>query len=259
MEIFNSKEESDAYKAQLKKQSEGKVRLSILIATTVDRRAQFNMLMQEFHRQIDTAGFKGPGREIWSYLTPRLSEDGTPLKNEKGEVIIDTIKDAFKHPDTVELVFMEDNKEISIGRKRQMLLEKAEGDYIVYFDSDDYPKNNYVKAIMKGLEVEPDCIGFRIAMTTNGVNPQTCCHSLRYPEWSDRKDGFDYVRNVTHFNPVKRSLALQVGFKDIRFGEDKVYSDQVTKLCKHEVFIDEFLFDYRYSNKMEHNQKYGIQ
>jgi hypothetical protein len=95
-------------------------------------------------------------------------------------------------------------------------------------------------------------------MTTNSEREQVCCHSLRYPEWKDNVDGYDYVRNVTHFNVVRRDLALQVGFKDKRFGEDKIYSDAVTKLCKTEVFIDKVMFHYRYSNKVPHRKKYGI-
>lgn len=256
METFKNKEESDAYRAQLEEKSKGKVRLSILIATTKDRRLMFNMLMHEFHMQIDKAGFKGPGREQWAYLHPRLDDKGAPVLNEKGEAIIDTIKQDFRHPDTVELVYIEDEKEMSIGAKRQKLLEKAKGEYIVFFDSDDYPKPNYVTEIMTALERGPDCVGFKIAMTTNGTNPQTCVHSLLNPVWEFK--GGEYLRNVTHFNPVRLVLALKAGFKDIRFGEDKDYSDRVSKLCKHEVFIDKFLFDYRYSDKVEHNQKYGI-
>lgn len=158
----------------------------------------------------------------------------------------------------VEIRFKEDNKQISVGAKRQLLLEEATGEYIVFFDSDDWPYPIYVSEIMKALERKPDCVGLEINMTTNGAKPQVCCHSLRYPVWKNNVDGYDYVRNVTHFNPVRRDLALQVGFKDMRFGEDRRYSDAVTKLCKHEVFIQKRLFHYRYSNKVPHKIKYGI-
>jgi hypothetical protein len=112
--------------------------------------------------------------------------------------------------------------------------------------------------ILWALASKPDCLGYLIKMTTNSEREQVCCHSLRYPEWKDNVDGYDYVRNVTHFNVVRRDLALQVGFKDKRFGEDKIYSDAVTKLCKTEVFIDKVMFHYRYSNKVPHRKKYGI-
>src|SRR5690606_28377306 len=110
--------------------------LSILIATTRDRREMFKLLFFEFHKQ---------------------SQDKP-----------------------VEVLYEEDNKEISIGAKRQKLLERAKGDYIVFFDSDDWPMPYYVDYILEALERKPDCVGFLIHMTTNGKKPQVCCHSLRY-------------------------------------------------------------------------------
>lgn len=189
--------------------------LSILIATTVERKHLFDELIKEFTRQI--TAFEG----------------------------------------SVEIISRSDNKEMSIGRKRQLLLEESRGEYIVYFDDDDMPRKDYVSSIMLALECKPDCVGFKIHMTTNGLNPQTCIHSLSNPKW-EFKNGV-YLRNCTHFNPVKREIAIKVGFNDIRFGEDKEYSDRVSTLCKKEIFVNKYLFDYRYSTKQEHKQKYGIQ
>lgn len=190
-------------------------RLSILIATTVDRRHLFAVLHEEFKKQAE----------------------GLP----------------------VEILFEEDAKQMSIGAKRQKLLERATADYVVFFDSDDFPHPEYVKKILDALYFDPDCVGFLIHMTTNNANPQTCCHSIQYKKWAEKVDGYDYVRNCTHFNPIRRNLALQIGYDpSLRFGEDRKYSDAVTPLCIHEVFLNERLFHYRYSNKENHFKKYGI-
>lgn len=146
---------------------------------------------------------------------------------------------------------------MTIGKKRQILLEESTGEYIVYFDDDDFPEPNYMRAIIEALKDKPDCVGLKIRMTTNGANEQTCIHSLVNKTW--RKENNVYYRNVTHFNPVKREIAIKVGFEDIAFGEDKLYSDLITPFCETEVFIDEFLFNYRYTNHESHNDKYGIQ
>jgi hypothetical protein len=192
--------------------------LTILIATTVDRRESFNRVYDEFMRQIYGLG---------------LSK-------------------------AVKIIFHEDNKEISIGRKRQMLLEAADTDYIVFFDSDDIAFKCYVKDIYDAIQLGVDCVGFEIKMTTNGEREQVCCHSLSYPDWAENVDGYDYVRNVTHFNPVKRELALQVGFEDVRFGEDIIYSNQLTRLCSTEFRLYKMLFHYDYKNHIPHDIKYGI-
>lgn len=249
-------EESQSYREQLTKENEGNTILSILIATTKDRRGIFVGLMQMFSIQIEMGGFKGPDKETWIVERPALKEDGSTELNEIGEPYMLRYKSGFVYPDKVEVLFEEDDKEISIGAKRQKLLERATAEYIVFFDSDDVPKPNYINEIMKALESKPDCVGFKIDMTTNGVARQTCIHSLSNSEWYS--DGDIHYRNCTHFNPVKKSIALQVGFEDLRYGEDKIYSDKISKLCKHEVFIDNFLFDYRYSTAVPHKEKYGI-
>lgn len=193
--------------------------LSILICTIVERRTMFERLKEELDFQAK----------------------------------------AFNVPvERVEVLFERDNKEISVGKKRQKLLLRAVGDYVLSFDDDDWPNANFVFEIMMALESKPDCVGLVIDMTTNNSKPQVCCHSLRYPQWRDNVDGYDYVRNVTHRNPVRRDLALKVGFEDLRFGEDRRFSDKVTKLCKTEIFIEEPLFHYRYDNHIPFKRKYGI-
>lgn len=196
------------------------MKLSILIATTVDRRDMFNNLYIEFKSQISQL---------------HLS-------------------------DQVEVVYIEDNKQMSIGNKRNELLKLSNGEWIVFFDSDDKPNKRYVELIYLAINNNPDidCIGMNVKMTTNGVNPQRCCHRLRYKEWQNNINGWDFVRNITHFNPVKRELALKTGFKDLRFGEDKDYSDRLYPLLTKEFYIEEPLFDYLYTNKQTHNIKYGI-
>ena len=193
--------------------SGGGIKLSILIATTLDRAALFDRLYTEFIRQ---------------------------------------------KTDDVEILFAQDNKEMSIGSKRQLLLTMAKGDYIVFFDSDDWPMPFYVGEILRALKTNPDCVGFLIHMTTNGKKPQVCCHSLRFKVWAEKKSGYDYVRSPGHFNPIKRDIALRVGFGDKRYGEDHDYSRRVTPLLKTEVFINKKLFHYRYSNKENFKKKYGF-
>lgn len=190
----------------------------ILIATIQDRHDQFVALKSELERQISL----------------------------------------LENPNDVEILFDLDNREKSIGKKRQDLLERSTAEYINYIDDDDFPSPHYVKNIYQSLLTGCDCVGMIIKMTTDGKKPQTCCHSLRYRKWDDKRDGFDYVRNVTHFNPVKRSLAVKVGFSDVRWGEDKVYSDKLTTLCKQECFVDEPLFHYRYTTHIPFKKKYGI-
>ena len=148
-------------------------------------------------------------------------------------------------------------KELSIGSKRQKLLEKAQGKWIVYFDDDDLPFNYYVNEILKGCDMDVDCMGINGIMTTNGQNQQTWVHKLGYPI-AENMFGFNYVRPIIHFNPVLKWKAILSGFKDMRYGEDMDYAKRLNPLLEKEYYIIKPLFHYRYSNKIPHNQKYGL-
>ncbi len=159
----------------------------------------------------------------------------------------------------VELLFAMDNKQLSIGKKRQSLLDIAKGEWIVFFDDDDWPAKNYIDLILEGTQqTDIDCMGLHAVMTTNGQNKKTFTHRLGYP-WAEQRFGFDYIRPINHLNPVKREKALQAGFKDLRYGEDRDYADRLNPLLTKEYFIAQQLLHYRYTTKQSHAQKYGFQ
>lgn len=189
------------------------MKLSVLIATTVDRREMFEVLYADLLKQAE-------GKDV-------------------------------------EILYDEDNKEISIGKKRQNLLERATGDYIVYHDSDDWHSDDYIDQILEATKTNPDCIGIKIKC--EGCEGKTATASMKYKKWEDNKYGFDYVRHTYHKTPVKRDIALSVGFEDIRFAEDHAYSMGLLKTgrLKKEVFIDKEIYIYRYKYE-DPKTKYGL-
>jgi glycosyltransferase involved in cell wall biosynthesis len=146
--------------------------------------------------------------------------------------------------------------ECSIGVKRQRLLNRASGEYILFIDDDDTVLPNYLEEILKALESKPDSVGLNILYIHNGSYRGMCHHSRKHPKWHTIEQTF--YRGVTQFNPVKRSLALAAGFKDLRYGEDIDYSERLTPLCFKEVEINPIIYIYNYSNKEPHEKKYGI-
>ena len=157
----------------------------------------------------------------------------------------------------VEILVACDNKEISIGKKRQNLLEQATGDYCAFIDDDDWVADDYVDRMLEAASANMDCIGFRIECTSNGGSPVNACTSIKYKEWGDNIDGYRYVRSPYHKSGIRRNLALQVGFRDMRYGEDKVFSDGITKLVTTEQFIDHVMYYYRFKTE-PFAEKYGF-
>ena len=160
----------------------------------------------------------------------------------------------------IEILFYRDNRQLSIGDKRNNLISQAAGDYVVFIDDDDWIPSYYIKEIIKAIEVNPDSIGFLQHCIFNGAEEKMACLSNKYSDWAENLDGYDYVRTPYHKTPIRRDIALNIGFKNMRYAEDHDFSKRLksTGLIKNEYFIDKIMYYYRYSNKVSHNEKYGI-
>ncbi len=101
----------------------------------------------------------------------------------------------------VEVLIKKDNKEMSVGRKRQMLLNEAKGEWSIFRDDDDDDYGNYIELILSAINKAPDadCIGTWGRMTTDGEKPETWCHSHKYRTWSSGRDGYTWNRPIMHF------------------------------------------------------------
>lgn len=192
--------------------------LTIMLPTTIDRREQFAELLEEIKRQIAVNEFQ----------------------------------------DIVEIIINEDNKEISIGKKRQELLEASSGKWVVGIDSDDWISEDYLSEIIYALKNNPhiDHVGFLEDCDINGEKSLSI-FSIRHKHWAENFDGYDHIRCANPKSVILREKALMVGFEDSRFGEDRVFSEAVTSLLSSEIFIEKPLYLYRHIST-EHNERYGI-
>lgn len=146
----------------------------------------------------------------------------------------------------IEVLFDDGND--SIGSKRQRMIEQAKGQYVVFIDADDEVSEHYLEEITTAIKQKPDAIGFKGWMTTNGVKRQDFWISKTLPYVSTKEYHF---RHTNHLCPVKRSIALAIGYKDMSFGEDYRYAVELkaSGLIRTEVFIDSYLYHYKYITK----------
>lgn len=141
-----------------------------------------------------------------------------------------------------------DGGEMSIGAKRNLLLSRSEADFVAFVDDDDEVSELYLQRISDALAASPDvdCIGIRGVMTTNGMNPKPFIHSLKFNHYHER-DGV-LLRPPNHLNPIRRDLALKVGFPDVRVGEDMRFASRmaIEGHLKTEAFIETPIYFYRF-------------
>jgi len=151
--------------------------------------------------------------------------------------------------DSVEILSDIDNGQKKIGTKRNDLLQRASGEYVAFVDDDDRVSETYIKDILQGLILNPDVLTLKGVYTVRGGNPKTFLHSIMFNGWYEQ-DGILY-RYVNHLNCIKREHAIQAGFPEIDFGEDKIYSDRLRKLgiLKTEFTVKNTLYYYDYIPK----------
>lgn len=140
--------------------------------------------------------------------------------------------------------------DITIGEKRNRLLNEAKGKYVAWFDDDDRPGNYYLKTLLTGIAHGSDVISLRGHYYIDGVLDGIFEHSIKYKEWKTNSDGpVKYERNPNHLNCIKREIALAVGgFPNKNFGEDHEFSKRLAKsnLIKTEFYTQEILYHYYY-------------
>lgn len=147
----------------------------------------------------------------------------------------------------VEILTDNRGRNISIGAKRNALLNWARGGYVAFVDDDDEVAGNYVQLVLQALRSKPDCAELRGEITTNGMNPKPFIHTIACKEWHE-KDGI-YWRMPNHLNAIRRELALQAGFPEKSFGEDHDFSKRVQPFLKTQGEIPQTIYYYRYRSK----------
>ena len=147
----------------------------------------------------------------------------------------------------VEVLVEIDDGAMNVGLKRNILLQRAVGEYVAYIDDDDMVSDDYISSILKAIESGPDCVGIQ-GIISVGQNKNLFTHSIQYGAWYTGSDGV-YYRTPNHLNPVRRVLALQIGFPSkSNYGEDLIYSRKLLPFLETEVCVEHPIYFYNSSD-----------
>ena len=144
---------------------------------------------------------------------------------------------ATDNPWQVEIHCALDGGEKPVGEKRDALLRHARGRFIAFIDDDDMVAPSYIADILQAMIHQPqaDCVVFAGRLEVDGVYAGPFDYSITHKKYYQR--GNAYFRTPNHLCPVRRELALQVGFKAINRGEDTDYALRLFPLLKSESSI----------------------
>ncbi len=198
--------------------------LSVLIPSTADREPYFADVMSELSRQVRILS-EWYDEDYWKHV----------------EILKDTRPAG-----------------VSIGKKRNDLLQMATGEWVAFVDSDDMVNPRYLRIILSNIGTIRDsvnCFSLRGIITENGQNPQIFEHSIKYQEWKTNEGSPEgavrYERFINHLNVIRASVAKQFKFPEVSHGEDHSYSKllQASGMFKSEGEIKEVLYYYKYRSK----------
>lgn len=157
----------------------------------------------------------------------------------------------------VEILCLVDNKKMSIGEKRQSILNIARGKWVAFMDDDDDVTDDYIKSIHDAIRnnENSDVITFDQHCIVNG-NEFIVNFSMENP--LDRYiPGMKYVRRPPfHMCFWKGDIAKNTKFENSSYGEDYAWCLKMYPQVKTETHIDKILHLYRYSDSLSESIQY---
>jgi glycosyltransferase involved in cell wall biosynthesis len=168
--------------------------------------------------------------------------------------LLDNLTKQTKGRKDVEIIYLGDNKSITVGQKRNTLLAMARGKYVTFIDDDDRIHPQYTALILQAIEQQPDVINFMVEITTNGANPKPVTYSAAFEADKDYPDRYERLPN--HLMVVRKELAVQAGgFPAINCGEDAAYAIKLRPLIKRQANIPHVLYYYDFNSRTTEAQK----
>jgi len=163
----------------------------------------------------------------------------------------------------VEDIKLCDDKEMTIGEKREKLYQMANGLYSWQIDDDDDIADNAIELILNAIKSNPDVdvISFEEYVNMDGKEYRSN-HAAIYSGWegdgnSIFPDGFHFHRTPFFKSVIRTELAKSIPIQKIRFGEDHAFANDLHPLIKSEFHISEPLYRYIHRSS-DHNTRYGI-
>jgi glycosyltransferase involved in cell wall biosynthesis len=173
--------------------------------------------------------------------------------------ILDQLGPQYDDNDTIELLYLGDNKNMTVGEKRNWLVKMAKGDYVVFVDDDDRIAPDYVSTLLSGIMhqrdrgIMPDVVCFHAEIRINCGPPVPVHYSANHGQ--DQNLPGRYLRIPNHLMCVRRRLALDTPYAQISRGEDADYARRLLPKIQIQHLIARTLYYYDFNSSTTEAQK----
>lgn len=145
----------------------------------------------------------------------------------------------------VQILALCDTKEISVGEKRNIILNKSCGKYICFIDDDDLISSDYLIKIINAIQSNADVITFCGEYVENEIRT---AFSISMVHRGNYNYPNQFNRLPNHLCPIKKEIALNCLFTNKNYGEDSDYAEKINKHIKNEFHIENKLYFYMYDS-----------
>lgn len=179
---------------------------------------------------------------VLSILIPSVPERMTHLKQ-----MLDTLYEQAKDK-PVEILVLLENKKRTTGEKRNILIEQAQGEYVVFVDDDDRVEPNYIDTLCTTIasNATADCIVFDVSVNFNNLFTKVTKFGK---ELEHTEDENFYYRKPNHIMCYAKRIAVQHKFLNVSYGEDDEWGARVSQDIVNQVKIPATLYHYDYVPK----------
>lgn len=150
----------------------------------------------------------------------------------------------------VEIIALYDNKKVSVGTKRNRLMDMAAGRFLTFLDDDDWIDMDYFGLVVPAIRSNPDAhvIVYDQSCQINGGPGKRCRYGLEL-EYTDSPHL--WTGKPAHTMVWQTAVARKARFPDANFEEDLAW---VRIACSHaevsrQVRIERVLYYYRHDQR----------
>lgn len=160
----------------------------------------------------------------------------------------------------VEVLCLVDNKSMTIGEKRNILLQAARGKFVACLDDDDTISDDYIEKICNNLSEDIDVLCFEQHCSINGEKVMVS-FDMNHKDNEPLRRGADgkfinMKRMPWHMCVWKSEIAKKVPFKKLSWGEDWDWCSRMIPAIGKQVKLFDVLHYYQYTDEQSESIQY---